>query len=281
MKLTILGTGSPSPNLQRRGPSQTIECGDDVILIDAGAGTLHRLVEAGFGTLPLTAIAFTHLHSDHVTGILDVLWAGWIQRRWQTAPTIYGPPGTRHFIEHLIEAMDYDIRVRSQRAELLSRESLVPHVVEFEEGWQLEGKDWRLTAFRVDHLPVDQAFGFRVDQDSSSIVISGDTKVSGNLIEHSQETDILVHEVYWKRGLQEAAAEAIARDPAERIRFDLLPSYHTGSHELGKVANDANAKHLVLSHIIRPRPDADFSADIAPDYKGKLTVGEDLMTFEA
>jgi ribonuclease Z len=280
MKLTILGTGSPTPNLQRRGPSQTIEVGDDVILIDTGAGTLHRLVEAGFAELPITAIAFTHLHSDHITGLLDILWAGWIRRRWKTAPTIYGPPGTKHFVDHLIEAMSYDIRVRSEEAELLSRESLVPNVVEFEEDWQLEGKDWRLSAFRVDHLPVDQAFGFRVDQDSSSIVISGDTKVSENLVKHSQEADILVHEVYWKQGLEDAAAEAIARDPVERIRFELLRSYHTGSHLLGKVANDANARHLVLSHIIRPRPDADFSQDISPAYSGELTVGEDLMTFE-
>jgi ribonuclease Z len=279
MKLTMLGTGSPLPNPQRRGPSQVVQCGDDHILIDCGAGTLHRLVEAGCWTQPLKAIAFTHLHSDHVTGVLDVLWAGWIQRRWSVPPTIYGPPGTRHFIDHLIQAMDYDIRVRSERAELLTRESLVPRVVEFEEGWGVEGSDWRMSAFRVEHLPVDQAFGFRIDQDSSSLAISGDTKVSENLIKHAQEVDILVHEVYWTRGLREAAA-AVAHNPAERIRFELLPSYHTGSEDVGKVAAKANARHLVLSHFIRPRADADFAADIKPDYSGKLTVAEDLMTFE-
>lgn len=276
MKLTILGTGSPSPNLQRRGPSQTIECGDDVILIDAGAGTLHRLVEAGFGTLPLSAIAFTHLHSDHVTGILDVLWAGWIQRRWRTPPTVYGPPGTRHFIDHLIEAMDYDIRVRV--GPVLKRENLVPQVVEFDEGWSVAGKDWQLSAFRVEHQPVDEAFGFRVDQDGASIVVSGDTKVSQNLITRAKGADILVHEVFWAQGLREMAASA--PDAEERARFELLDTYHTSSEDVGKVADGAGAKHLVLSHIIRPRPDADFSADIAPEYKGKLTVGEDLMTFE-
>jgi ribonuclease Z len=276
VKLTILGTGSPSPNLQRRGPSQVIECGDDVILIDAGAGTLHRLVEAGFGTLPLSAIAFTHLHSDHVTGILDVLWAGWIQRRWETPPVVYGPPGTQHFIDHLIEAMSYDIRVRV--GPVLKLENLVPRVVEIEEDWAVEGRDWRLSAFRVEHQPVDQAFGFRVDQDSASVVISGDTKESDNLASHSKDADILVHEVFWAQGLRDAAAAA--PDAEERARFELLNTYHTSSTEVGKVAAKANARHLVLSHIIRPRPDADFSADIQPDYAGKLTVAEDLMTFE-
>jgi len=276
MKLTILGTGSPLPSVQRRGPSQVIECGNDAILVDCGAGTLHRLVEAGFATLPLKAIAFTHLHSDHVTGILDVLWAGWIQRRWQEPMTVYGPPGTRHFIDHLIEAMDYDIHVRS--GEILRREDLLPRVTEIEEGWSVQGADWRLSAFRVEHLPVDQAFGFRFDQDSASVVISGDTKYSENLIRHAQEAGLLVHEVYWTRGLREAAAAAA--DPEERARFQLLPTYHTGSEEVGKVAAAANARHLVLSHIIRPRPDADYAADIRPDFRGELTVAEDLMTFE-
>jgi ribonuclease Z len=277
VKLTILGTGTPQPNLLRRGPSQVVECGDDNILIDAGAGTLHRLVEAGYTTLPLKAIAFTHLHSDHVTGILDVLWAGWIQRRWPVPPTVYGPPGTQHFIDHLIEAMSYDIKVRT--GEVLRPENLVPFVVEIEEGWKVAGTDWQLSAFRVEHWPVDQAFGFRVDQGASSVVISGDTKVSENLIEHSKDADLLVHEVYWSQGLRDIAAAAA--DDEERARFRLLETYHTGSEDVGKVAERANARHLVLSHIIRSRgnPD-DFVQDVEPEYGGKLTMAEDLMTFE-
>lgn len=277
MKLTILGTGTPMPNVMRRGPSQVIECGDDNILVDCGAGTLHRLVEAGYATLPLKAIAFTHLHSDHVTGILDVLWAGWIQRRWQIPPTVYGPPGTQHFIDHLIESMAYDIKVRT--GAILRPENLVPFVVEVEEGWKVAGQDWQLSAFRVEHQPVDQAFGFRIDQGSASVVISGDTKVSDNLIKHSKDTDLLVQEVFWSQGLREAAAAAT--DAAERARFELLDTYHTGSEDLGKVAARANAKHLILSHIIRSRGNPeDFEKDIGPQYGGKLTVAEDLMNFE-
>lgn len=277
MKLTILGTGTPQPNAQRSGPAQVVECGDDTLLIDAGAGTMHRLVEAGYGHLPLSAIAFTHLHSDHVTGILDVLWAGWIQRRWDVAPVVYGPPGTQHFIDHLIEAMAYDVRVRT--GPILTPQRLVPRVVEIEEGWQVDGKDWRLTAFRVEHLPVDQAFGFRVDQGPASVVVSGDTKVSQNLIKHSKDADVLVHEVFWGQGLREAAAAA--RDAEERARFELLDTYHTSSEDVGKVAAEAGTKHLVLSHIIRSRGNPeDFGKDIQPDYGGKLTVAEDLMTFD-
>jgi ribonuclease Z len=172
--------------------------------------------------------------------------------------------------------MAYDIRVRI--GPVLKRENLVPPVVEIDEGWHTSGKDWQLSAFRVEHLPVDEAFGFRIDQDGSSIVISGDTKASENLMTHSKDADILVHEVFWAQGMRDLGSSA--PDPQERARFELLNTYHTSSEDVGKVANNANARHLVLSHIIRPRPDADFSQDIAPDYGGKLTVGEDLMTFE-
>jgi ribonuclease Z len=277
VKLVILGTGTPQPNPKRSGPAQVVDCGGDAILIDCGAATAHRLVESGYNTVPLKAIAFTHLHSDHVTGILDVLWAGWIQRRWTVPPTVYGPPGTQHMIDHLIEAMSYDIKVRT--GEVLRPENLVPFVVEIEDGWKVSGKDWQLSAFRVEHWPVDQAFGFRVDQGSSSVVVSGDTKVSENLIAHSKDTDLLVHEVFWSQGLRDIAAAA--PDDEERARFRLLETYHTGSEEVGKVAERAGAKHLVLSHIIRSRGDPDdFVKDVSPDYGGKLTVAEDLMTFD-
>jgi ribonuclease Z len=277
MKLTLLGTGSPSPNPKRRGPSQVIECGDGLILVDCGAGTLHRLVEAGYERLNLSAIAFTHLHSDHVTGILDLLWAGWIQRRWAVAPTVYGPPGTRHLIDHLMEAMAYDIRVRV--GPVLQEHALRPDVVEFEEGWRTTGSDWQISAFRVEHLPVDQAFGFRIEQGGSSVVISGDTKASENLAEHAQDADILVHEVFLEQGLTQMAASA--RDAEERARFELLKTYHTSSADVGKVAENAGAKHLVLSHVLRSQGDQSaFDEDIEPDYRGKLTLGEDLMTFD-
>src|SRR5262245_22352264 len=108
IKLTLLGTGSPQANPRRHGPSQLIEAGDDLILVDCGAGALHRLVEAGYGQRPISRIAITHLHSDHITGIASLLWAGWVGRWWQVAPKLVGPPGTARFIDKLIEAHEVD-----------------------------------------------------------------------------------------------------------------------------------------------------------------------------
>lgn len=285
MKLTLLGTGTPIPDPARRGPSQVIEIGDELILIDAGSGVLHRLIEAGYGPSgpgrlqrPIRRIALTHLHSDHITGLPDLLWAGWIMRWWDASPPIAGPPGTAEFVEHLTQAFASDIRVRLQ-GERLRREWLVPPVEEIGEGWRSEGDGWRLTGFRVDHAPVDEAFGFRVDADAGSITVSGDTRPSENLIRQARGVDLLVHEVYWRRGA-EALREQLT-DPDLIARRQTIDSYHTHSEELGPIAARAEAKHLILSHILfRGGAAADLLADIEPSYGGKVTVGEDLQSFE-
>ncbi|MGE0543464.1 MAG: MBL fold metallo-hydrolase [Dehalococcoidia bacterium] len=284
MKLTLLGTGTPIPDPARRGPSQVIEVGGELVLIDAGSGVLHRLLEAGYapagtGRLnrPIRQIGITHLHSDHITGLADLLWAGWIMRWWDQPPPIAGPPGTADFIRRLMDAFAYDIDVR-QRGERLRTEWLVPRVVEIDEGWTTEGDGWRLTGFRVDHAPVDEAFGFRLDDGSHAAVISGDTRPSDNLIRHAQRTDLLVHEVYWHRGA--AALLATITDPDQRARRATIDGYHTHSKEIGAIAAAAETQHLILSHILfRGGSPSDLIADIEPSYGGRLTVGADLQTF--
>jgi ribonuclease Z len=278
MKLTLLGTGTPGANPRRRGPSQVIDSGGELVLIDCGAGVAHRLVEAGYGGRPIRNLAITHLHSDHITGLPDLLWAGWVGRWWHTPPVISGPLGTKHFVQTLLNAFSYDIAVRTRTpgGEGLRKEWLIPKVEEVEEGWQTAGSDWRLSAFRVDHVQVDQAFGFRMDNSSHSIVISGDTRRSENLIEHSQGVDLLVHEVIQKDRSGQTITD---RWLAERRRA--VNAYHTPSDEVGRVARDAAVKQLVLSHLVMRGDGAEqLLQDASQDYKGPISVGEDLQVFE-
>ncbi len=284
MKLVLLGTGTPIPDPRRLGPSQLVESGNDRVLIDAGSGVVHRLVEAGFwrpgqrtGSV-LSRIVLTHLHSDHLMGLPDLLWTGWIMRWWDVPPPIAGPPGTAAMVASLLEAFSYDVAVRT-RGEGLHREWLVPVVEEIEEGWSVDGADSRVTGFRVDHEPVDQAFGFRIDGTGGSVVVSGDTRVSENLVKHAQACDLLVHEVYWRTGA--IALRASITDPEALHRRDTIDSYHTHSEDVGGVAARAEAKHLVLSHILfRGAAPADLEADVRKDFSGDVTVGADLQTFE-
>jgi ribonuclease Z len=275
MKLTLLGTGTPVPDTQRRGPSQVIESGGELILIDCGAGALHRLMEAGYTEPAVKCIVLTHLHSDHITGLADVLWAGW--SRWWDRPRIVGPPGTAQFVARLYGAFEYDIQLRTEAGR--SSEGATPLVEEVEEGWSTSGGDWQLSAFRVDHFPVDQAFGYRVEGSDGSIAVSGDTRYSENLIRHAQDADLLLHEVYLARTVRERLQKLT--EPGLLSRERQVASYHTPSDEVGKVAAAANARHLVLSHLIlRGGPSEELRSDVEATYRGQVTVGNDLLSFE-
>jgi len=278
MKVTLLGTGMPQPDVARRGPSQTVAIGEDVLLVDCGAGTLYRLLESGQNGAHIRRIALTHLHSDHTTGLADLLWAGWTQRWWITPPTVVGPPGTSDLIRKLVDAYGYDIAVRTREG-AITRSSLEPTVVEVEEGWVDSTDHWRLRAFRVDHSPVDQAFGFRIDCDAGSVVISGDTRRSDNLIRNAQGADLLIHEVIWRTGMEQLIASNA--DPRQQARWERILSYHTPADDLGIVAAQADARRLVLTHIIAPNgTPADLERDVRRGYDGPLATGEDLATFD-
>jgi ribonuclease Z len=282
VKVTLLGTGIPAPDLLRRGASQVVEVGDDLVMVDCGRGALDRFVEAGFVqahgrvlTRTLHTLALTHLHSDHITGIPDLLWAGWVMRWWERPPRLVGPPGTAQFLHHLMEAFAYDIQVRTS-GEAFRRSALVPDVLEVGDGSSFATSNWKLKAFRVDHEPVDQAFGYRIDADAASLAISGDTRYSENLVRHSRNVDVLIHEVYSRLGM--ARRRESAATPHDRTVIDGIAGYHTPADDAGKAALHAHAKQLLLSHVLLGAGGSseDILHDVATAYAGQARVASDL-----
>lgn len=270
-RLVLLGTGMPTPDPARRGPATVVEAGGQLLLVDCGAGAVHRMVEAGLDGGRIRRIAVTHLHSDHISGFADLLWAGAIYRWWRTAPAVVGPPGTRQFLTRLIDAFEYDLGVRS-----LPRECVLPEVTEVDEGWTEERHPFRLTAFRVEHPPLDQAFGYRIDLEAGSVVVSGDTHRSDNLIRHAKGADILVHEVISRVGMEERIAETA--DEEMRARRRRMLASHTPADELGDIASRSAVRQLVLSHINAiGRPAEELVTAARDGYDGRVTLGADLM----
>ena len=153
---------------------------------------------------------------------------------------------------------------------------------EFAEGVQTETNDFVLSPFRVDHSPVDQAFGLRLESERGAIAFSGDTSALESLARAAHGVDLLVHEVFESSSARRRLAAIRERAGDQSLEFRAVSGiyrYHTGSEELGPVALLADTPHLILNHVLGQSELGLIETDIQRWYQGQITVGEDLQTF--
>lgn len=271
-RVTLLGTGAPPPVLDRFGPSTLVEVGGLKFLFDAGRGALQRLYQLGVPFGEIDGMFLTHHHSDHVVGFTDLWLTGWIGRPWgkRMRPLrIWGPEGTDQMAEHLPLAFATDIRVR---AHSYDPEGVKLESSEIAEGVVYDDGDITIAAFEVDHGGEKlDAFGYRIDYDGRSVVLSGDTTLNENLIAHAQNADLLVHEVTHGMG-----------DGVERANLERIRRNHTIPEDAGIVFSRTRPKLAVYNHILLfgEATSDDLIPATRQTYDGPLVVGEDLMQFD-
>jgi len=273
IKVALLGTGCPPPVMNRFGPSILVEAGGQKLLFDAGRGALQRLHQLQVRWQDVDGVFFTHLHSDHVVGFPDLWLTGWsvLPRRDRPLP-VRGPRGTKRMMSHLEQAYEFDIRIRLYD-ERSSPDGVVLLAEDINEGWVLERGGVKITAFEVDHKPVRPAFRCRVDYRGRSVVLSGDTRISDNLIRHAQGVDLLVHEV--------ASPESFQRVGARPEGAKIVIDHHITPEQAGEVFTKTKPRLAVYSHIVLPiATEQDLIPPTRKTYSGPLEVGEDLMVIE-
>jgi ribonuclease Z len=271
MRAVLLGTGSPPPNPKRRGPSTLLALGDEKFLVDAGSGVGVQLVQAGVRPYDWPRVLITHHHSDHIIDLGHLLITRWIVG--QNAPfEVWGPAGTKRQMDKLLDYLDWDIEIR--RHHMIKRDPPRVNVTDIEEGKIFETGGVTVSAFNVDHDPVKPAVGYRFEGGGRSVVISGDTRPSENLIRWSEGVDCLIHECC------EMTRTSWYPDcgwPSIEEKIKDLASYHTQPEDIGRVAAAVKPGKLVITHMMPGSVPAELHAAAKRHFAGPVTIGEDLL----
>lgn len=274
IEVTLLGTGSPIPDPNRAGPSTLVRAGGQVFLVDCGRGVLQRAAAVGVGAANLSALLLTHLHSDHIADLGDVLITAWVSNFTPEPPPlqIIGPPGTAEVVDATLKAFGHDIGYRiAHHADLNAPPPVEVH--EYTEGtvWDRDGMTIRVGP--TDHRPVAPTIGFRIEFDGAAVVLAGDTVPCPTLDELATGADALVHTAIRKDMLTHA--------PVQRIKD--VCDYHSSVQEAAATAQRAGVATLILTHYvpaIAPGQEEQWRALAATEFGGRVELGDDLHRVE-
>ena len=297
IEITLLGTGSPMVDPNRAGPSTLVTAGGQAFLVDCGRGVLMRAAAAGVGAANLTALLLTHLHSDHITDLSDVITTRWVTTFVPTPLTIIGPPGTRAVVDATLAALAPDISYRiAHHADITEPPSVQVH--EYTEGtvWDsgispggqersdsginpggqersdsgINPGGVTISVAPTDHRPVEPTIAFRIEHDGASVVLAGDTVPCATLDELARGANALVHTAIRK--------DMVERSPSQRL-LDIL-DYHSSVEQAAATAARAGVETLVLTHYVPPLvpgQEDQWRALAATEFAGRVELGNDLL----
>lgn len=274
MQVILLGTGCPAVHPRRFGAATLLRSAQGAILIDCGSGATQRLVSAGSSGRDLDAVLLTHLHSDHLVDLYQLILSSWHQGR-DRPQRIYGPPGTRAHVDGLMALWREERELRIAHEKRPSIEALKVEVTEIAAGEALEIAGVAVRVVPVDHRPIRHAYGFVFEEGGRKVAVSGDTRYCPELIAAAAGADLLVHEVFIHREMKPIPGIRTAET------IEATASYHTLSGEVGRIAAEAGVKALALTHFVPPEFDRPaLLAEVRRAYRGPILIGEDLMTID-
>jgi ribonuclease Z len=266
MKLTLCGTAAGPFTAQRASSGYVLQAGDATLMLDCGPGAVRGALGAGIELRDVDAIFLSHLHEDHCFDLgafaLQAMYG-----RFERLPVVYGPPGAREMVPQLM-------RVYRSTATLPPLE-----IIEIAETEEREVCGFVVRSVETRHAPDLHAFSRRFSSGGRSFVFSGDTAPNPELMTVlAKDADLLLHECYSPAGLERYASSG-TEERRKRL-LERLPTTHSDVREVAKMAQDAGAKRLVLTHLLPTEDAAEVAEIAAKTYKGDLTVGSDGLVFE-
>jgi ribonuclease BN (tRNA processing enzyme) len=274
-QIVFLGTGNPSANPDRMGPSVAIVVNGTTYLIDCGPGVVRRAAGAarlgvkGTEVAKLKLLFVTHLHSDHTLGYPDLIFSPWVLGRKEPLE-VYGPAGIQAMTNHILLAYQEDNDIRIKGLEHANATGNKVNVHEIKPGLIYKDQNVAVKAFLVKHGSWPQAFGYRFETPDRVIVIAGDTSPSQSVVENCNGCDVLIHEVYSQVGFNASK---------EDWRKYVL-SFHTSTRELSEIATKARPKLLILYHQMffggATDTEEGMLKEIRQGYQGRVVSAHDL-----
>ena len=282
MKITLLGTGTPTPSLKRASSGYLIELGEDLIVMDHGPGANRRLMETGRRAVEVSHVFFSHLHYDHCMEYPHLCL-----QRWDMGADlipdlkVYGPPPLKRMTDQLfaedgVFGPDITARIRHQgsidvfekRGGTPPRQWPSPEVTEIRPGDVVETNRWKVTVGEASHVqPYLACYGYRLDAEEGSFCYSGDSgAVCKDIVKLAEGCDVLIHMTHYMTGTEPTPVYRAA----------------CGNHiDTARVAKEAGVKTLVLTHMLeqidQPGIRERILREIMAIFEGDVIWGEDGM----
>ncbi|KRR23647.1 ribonuclease Z [Bradyrhizobium lablabi] len=270
MDVILLGTGTPMPHPDRAGPATLVKAGGSNILIDCGRAVVMRLAASGVGPQAISAVLITHMHSDHISDLNDVITTHWVMNPGPARLQVFGPPGIRGVVDATLAMLALDIGYRiAHHADLNAPPDVV--VTELSPGTGFSVSDCHVTAHATEHAPAAPSLGYRISHDGAVAAIAGDTIPCKGLDELCLGADVYVQATI--------RDDLVKRVPSRRLQ-DIL-DYHSTAEQAAQTAQRAGVKTLMLTHYVpplQPGQEEEWLIRMRPHFSGEIVLGNDLTS---
>ncbi|THD61015.1 MBL fold metallo-hydrolase [Phenylobacterium sp.] len=284
----LCGSGSPMPDPTRAGPCTAILAGQRLFVVDVGAGAQKNLALMNLPPGRVEAVFLTHFHSDHIDGLGELMLQRWGTGANTSPLPVYGPTGVDQVVHgfEMAYGLDQGYRTAHHGPAVMPPSGFggTPHPFAADRNGPdvvlIDDGGLKVTAFPVNHRPVEPAVGYRFDYKGRSVVVSGDTAPSPRLEAAAAHADVLVHEGLAPNlvAVQHDAAVKGGKDNLAHITHDIL-SYHTTPEQAAAIAQRAQVRYLLFTHIIPPLPlralEGPWLGSARDIFHGTVRVGHD------